>query len=531
MKRLSRKRIIKLSILVILLGVVFIRYNQKHPVAALKHVPLPKSASITTPVATNPAPSDTKPEPRSTSTKVVQKQIASVMPTTQKRYYLLDTPNDPYYASNWYFQNVNAPAAWNYTNSSSSVIVADIDSGFALLHQDLGSQWAVNAGEYGDGKENNGIDDDGDGYIDNWRGWDFVNGDNTPQAGTSNPTGQGVAHGTQTAGLIGATSGNNTGTASIARSTKIMPLQVIDDDGNGYSDDVASAIYYAVDHGASVINMSLGTSGDDPLVRNAVDYAFENNVVVVAAAGNCGNSSTGACQGQVTGYVTFPANYNRVIAVGASDVNNARASFSSFGERLDIMAPGSGSLISPAWSNTNGTSLYSSSLYGTSFASPIVASSAALVRSIRPSTSIDDVRALLMGTAKKLSSMNSNFYTQNYGHGLLDIGKAIQIASELNTSGEVAPSLQQTGGPASEHIYASADTLGSGCIARASTWCTVWLRNDATNYERFLPYAKTNVSGQAGWNYSASALNKGEWESLARQGDILSTVPYELYKK
>lgn len=530
MKRLSRKRIIKLSILVILLGVVFIRYNQKHPVAALKHIPLPKSASVAQPIPT-PTPEVPDNTPSKATTRAVQKQIASVMPTTQKRYFLLDTPNDPYYASNWYFQNVNAPAAWNYTNDSSSVIVADIDSGFALLHQDLGSQWAINAGEYGDGKENNGIDDDGDGYIDNYRGWDFVNGDNTPQAGASNPTGQGVSHGTQTAGLIGATSGNSFGTSSIARNPKIMPLQVIDDDGNGYSDDVASAIYYAVDHGASIINMSLGTNGDDPLVRTAVDYAFQNNVVVVAAAGNCGNSTSGACQGQVAGYVTFPANYNRVIAVGASDSTNTRASFSSYGERVDIMAPGSGSIISTSWSNTNGMTLYTSNLYGTSFASPIVASSAALIRSIRPSTSIDDVRALLMGSAKKLSTMNSNFYTQSYGHGLLDIGKAIQIGSELNTSGDVAPSLLQTGGPASEHIYATTDTLASGCIARASTWCTVWLRNDITNYERFLPYTKTNISGQAGWNYSASVLNKGEWASLARQGDILSTTPYLLLKK
>ena len=136
MKRLSRKRIIKLSILVILLGVVFIRYNQKHPVAALKHIPLPKSASIHVPTATNPTPSNPAPEPSKTSTNVVQKQLATVLPTTQKRYYLLDTPNDTYYSSSWYLQNINAPAAWNVTNSSSSVIVADIDSGFALNHQE-----------------------------------------------------------------------------------------------------------------------------------------------------------------------------------------------------------------------------------------------------------------------------------------------------------------------------------------------------------------------------------------------------------
>jgi subtilisin family serine protease len=305
----------------------------------------------------------------------------------------------------------------------------------------------------------------------------------------------------------------------------------MDDNGNGFSDDVAQAIIYAIDQGADVINMSLGTSGDDPLVRAAVDIAFENNVVVVAAAGNCGIATSGACSGQRAGYVTFPANYNRVIAVGATDSNNNRASFSSYGERLDVMAPGAGTLISTTWSNNNATSLYASTLNGTSYASPIVASTAALIRSIRPETSIDDVRALIMAGSTKLGPMSGAFYTQSYGHGLLNVGKSIQVADELNTSGEVEPSLQQTGGPAAEHIYASTDILGSGCIAPQLTWCTVWLRHDGENYERFLPYTKTSSSGLAGWSFSAAALNKGPWTTRARQGDILSTIPYELLKK
>lgn len=528
-KRLSTKRMVKLSILAILLGVVFVRYNQQHPVAALKHLPLPQSATITNPVASSPAPPSTKPDKK--STKTLHQKLATVLPPTQKRYYLLDTPNDTYYSSTWYLNNINAPAAWSFTNSSSEVIVADIDSGFALDHQDLTNQWAINAGEAGGGKETNGLDDDEDGYIDNYRGWDFVNYDNQPQTGTLNSSGPGVAHGTETAGLIGATSNNGLGIATVSRGAKILPLQVVDDYGNGFSDDVAQAIIYAVDHGVDVINMSLGTNGDDPLVRSAVDYAFANNVIIVVAAGNCGNNSTGACSGEPAGYITFPASYNRVIAVGASDSSNNRASFSSYGERLDVMAPGSGTLISTTWSASNGTSLYASTLYGTSYASPIVASSAALIRSIRPNTSIDDVRALLMGGASKLSTMGGAFYTQTYGHGLLNVGSSIQIANELNTSGEVAPSLLQTGGPATEHVYASSDTLSSGCTNTALTWCLVWLRNDGTNYERFLPYAKTLANGTIGWNYSAGALNKGPWSTYARQGDILSTTPYELYKK
>lgn len=524
---ISKKRLIKLTIAAIFFSGVLLKYNEQRPAL--------KSKREVTTQSTNTTPSRQPNSPIKQANKqamnVVTKELASALPTTQKRYYLLDTPNDPYYSSSWHLQTINAPSAWAVTNTSDAVTVADIDSGFALAHQDLITQWKTNPNEVGDGKESNGIDDDDNGLIDDYRGWDFANNDNNPQAGSENPTGQGVSHGSETAGLIGAASNNGIGMSSVARNVSILPLQVIDDNGSGYSDDVAQAIIYAVDQGVAVINMSLGTNGDDPQVRSAINYAFENNVIVVAAAGNCGVSTTGACSGQVAGYVTFPANYNRVIAVGATDSSNNRASFSSYGERVDLMAPGSGSIASTTWTGSNGTSSYTSSLFGTSYASPIVASSAALIRSIRPSTSIDDVRALLMASARKLTPMGTSFYTQAYGHGLLDIGKSIQVADELNTSGELEPALLQTGGMASEHTYTSSDNLGSGCVATTLTWCTVWLRNDGTNYERFLPYTKTNADGQAGWNYTAASLNKGIWESLARQGTIVSTTAYPLYKK
>jgi len=523
------KRYIKLSIAAIFFILVFVRYNQQRPEHKSTIVPQAQDQAKAAPTPAPPA--EITPQQEQKTVGAINKQLVNSSTSNQKRYYLMDTPNDTFYNSTWYLQNINAPAAWDITNSSSNVTIAVIDSGFALSHQDLSARWKLNPGESGDGKETNGLDDDNNGYIDDYRGWDFVRNDNQPQAGTLNASGPGVSHGTQTSGLAGATSNNSLGIASVSRNANILPLQVIDDNGNGFSDDVANSIVYAIDQGVDVINMSLGTNGDDPTVRAAVDYAFANNVVVVAAAGNCGNNTSGACSGQVAGYVTFPANYDRVIAAGASDSSNNRASFSSYGERLDIMAPGSGTLISTTWSAANGTSLYASSLFGTSYASPIVASSAALIRSIRPNTSIDDVRALLMGGTTKLSPMSDVFYTQTYGHGLLNIGKSIQIASELNTSGQIEPSLQQTGGPVSEHSYAASDSLGSGCIAPNLTWCTVWLRNDADKYDRFLPYAKTSASGTTGWSYSAAVLNKGEWESRAIQGDIRSTIPYVLYRK
>lgn len=457
----------------------------------------------------------------------------------QKRYYLQSTPNDPYYTGSWHLAAVNAPAAWGVTTGSTNVTVAVIDSGFALSHEDLSAHWKYNAGETGGGKETDGIDNDGNGYIDDFRGWDFVPyiyvgdpGDNNPQAGSVNSSGSGVSHGTEVAGLVGSVGNNGIGTTAVSRSVSIMPLQVINDNDEGYTDDVAEAIYYAVDNGADVINMSLGTSGDDPVVRAAVDYAFTNNVVVVAAAGNCGNTGTGgACTGQITGYITFPASYNRVIAVGATTSTGARASFSSYGERLDIVAPGSGNITSPTWTSGNGTSAYKAQLYGTSFASPITASSVALIRSIRPNSSVDDVRALIMAGASKLGGMSGTFYTQQLGHGILDVSRAVTIASDLNSATETEPILLQAGGVQSEHGYQASDVIGSGCEQITNTWCTVWFRNPQTKAERYLAYQKVGVNGLVGWSFSSGALLQGEWEVRARQGDIVSTVPYQLFRK
>jgi len=450
----------------------------------------------------------------------------------QKRYYLLNTPNDYNSGSDWWLNVIDAPAAWSITTGSTNVVVADIDSGFALDHQDLVDNWYYNAAEYGAGKESDGIDNDNNGLIDDYRGWDFFTGDNDPQAGVLNPAGDGIGHGSETAGLVGSVGDNSLGGTAVSQRVSIMPLQVINDNNSGYSDDVASAIYYAVDQGADVINMSLGTSGDDPTVGAAVDYAFANNVVVVAAAGNCGNAGAdGPCSGQSQGYVTFPARYDRVIAVGATSINNTRASFSSYGERLDVVAPGSGSISSPTWTNGNSTSAYKSSLYGTSYASPIVSSTVALIRSIRPSSSVDDIRALIMASANKVSGLDGAVYTASYGHGLLDVSKAIKIGNDLQNDGEVVPELLQAGGAASEGSYASSEPIGSGCVGANGSWCSVWLRNDASSYERFLPYAKIGASGKAGWSFNSAALNRGSWEIRARSGSTVSDTPYYLFRK
>lgn len=306
------------------------------------------------------------------------------------QYHALYAPNDlP--ANQWYTNKINAPAVWDKTTGSSATTVAVIDTGFALNHDELSYRWAINTGEVGPttvegpvpncssrglalDKSCNNLDNDGDGYPSNWRGWDFSGNDNSPMAGTLNPTGSGVTHGTNTAGLVGAAGNNNIGATSLNWQTKIMPIQALDDTGTGYTSTIAQAIHYAVDHGADVISMSLGADQPDEAMQVELDYATAHNVTVVAAAGNDGCDC-----------LSYPANYPNVIAVGASDGNDSVASFSSWGSNLAVVAPGAGNLLTTSWAPTNTQNAYTSgSIYGTSFSTPIVAGLVAMLKGVRP---------------------------------------------------------------------------------------------------------------------------------------------------
>lgn len=480
-------------------------------------------------------------KPARTSNAPAQDAIRSEV-TQERTYYPLALPNDPGYSASWALQRVNAPAAWNISTGNTSTVVAVIDTGFALNHEDLKDTWYTNANETGttapgdrcwtgvpQDKKSNSCDDDNNGYIDDHRGWNFFMQDNDPSTGRTNPNGAGVAHGTETAGLVGASGNNSKGIATINWATKIMPLQALSDDGPGYTSDVAAAIYYAVRNGADTISMSLGGLDYDPWMKDAVDYAYANNVPIVAAAGNCGTGTEGGCESAPAGTMTYPALYDRVIAVGATDTNNQRASFSSYGPRLDIMAPGSGTIVSPTWTPANGTSLYSGALYGTSYAAPQVASLVSLVKAVRPSSSVSDIRALVMATATKPASMSGNLFTAQQGHGVINAGQALAVATSLNTTTNT-PQLLQAGGSVSEHSYRPGESLGSGCVSQTGTYCTVRARNTTTGNERYLPYQQ--LSGTtSGWTWSTTILsNNGLWGLEAIQGDRTSN-PYELFNK
>jgi len=370
-----------------------------------------------------PSAQPSTPQPQ--SIRVVTPQGTVEKPNI--KYHALYTPND-IKSAQWFTTKIAAPATWDKTTGSSDTAVAVIDTGFALSHDELSYRWETNSGEMGTvgsegaapnctsrglplDKSCNNIDDDSNGYVDDWRGWDYNAGDNTPQAGTQSSSGS-VTHGTNTSGLVGAAGNNNIGAVSLNWQTKILPLQALDDTGTGYTSAIAQAMHYAVDRGVDVISLSLGSNVPDDVMRVELDYAAANNVVVVAAAGNDGCDC-----------LSYPANYSDVIAVGATDANDAVASFSSYGANLDVVAPGSGLISTTTWTSTNNQSAYTSgNIYGTSFSAPIVAGLAALLKGVRPDATPAMINSWITGGTDVINSNRA-------GSGRINTYKSLLLAT------------------------------------------------------------------------------------------------------
>lgn len=272
----------------------------------------------------------------------------------------------------WGVEWVNAPEVWAQGYTGENITVAVVDTGVDYTHPDLAGNIWINPGEIAD----NGIDDDGNGYIDDIRGWNFSNFNNDPMDAS--------AHGTHVAGTIAAIN-NDSAVTGIAPNATIMPVQVLGAGGYGTSETVANGVRYAVDNGADVINLSLGSTLPDEIVEAAVQYAHEQGVVVAMAAGNDSGSQPG-----------FPARYASEfgIAVGAIEITNGFAEFSNeSGTLLDyVVAPGV-----EIYSTTPGNQ--HAFLNGTSMATPHVAGIAALMLSANPNLTPTQVEEILVQTA------------------------------------------------------------------------------------------------------------------------------------
>lgn len=299
--------------------------------------------------------------------------------------------------------DIHATEAWRYATGDKRIIVAVIDTGIDYLHEDLKDNIWVNAGEI----PFNGIDDDGNGLVDDYFGYDFVSDDSDPYDDNE--------HGTHVAGIIGARGNNEKGIAGVCWDVSLMAIKAFDDQGNGTVEAAIAGIAYAVANGARIINASWGLDEKSRALEDAVQKASDAGVLFVAAAGN--NRSDAP---------SYPASFDSVLSVGATDRNDARAIFSNYGPTVDIAAPGDG-IYSTLPENSYGY------LSGTSMAAPHVSGTAALVLSRFPNYSRQELFDIL------INSVDRVVFDQPMGNGRLDASRAVQMDQPLPTARLSAP--------------------------------------------------------------------------------------------
>ncbi len=325
--------------------------------------------------------------PRQTALKLLQvlknrREVEYAEPDAPAHAFA--TTNDPYFAngSQWYLSKIQAPTAWDLTTGAPGVIVAVLDSGVRASHPDLAGK--VLAGR------------------------DFIDGD-------SNPTDEN-GHGTAVAGLIGAATGNGMGMASVAWKTSILPVRVLGKDGSGSHSGIAEGIVWATDQGANVINLSLGGTGSSSTLQNAINYAWSKGVVIVAAAGNNGDSVP-----------CYPAACTNVVAVSATNSSDARTDWSNYGSYVDIAAPGANILT------LSGSSGYAA-MDGTSFSSPVTAGVVALMRAANPTLSNANLVNALLANADDLGASGKDY---DFGHGRVNARRAVAAVGSAASAVDV----------------------------------------------------------------------------------------------
>ncbi|MBT4455829.1 S8 family serine peptidase, partial [Candidatus Peregrinibacteria bacterium] len=341
--------------------------------------------------------------------------------------------NDEYSSLQWYLESLNVDKAWDITEGSEDVIVAVIDTGVDIDHEDLKHAIWTNEGEI----PNNGEDDDDNGYVDDVHGWDFFLGSNSTL-----PRG---SHGTGVASVIAAEKDNGIGMAGVAPGVTIMPLNAAVDELFISSDAAIYAIKYAVDNGADIINLSFGGIGGTSDYEDAIKYAYDNNVLVVAATGN-EYLDFGDYSYDYSPVCTDLGN-NAVIGVAAINGDFAKSAFSNYGDLcVDLVAPGENILIAiPSFSSIDLPYTFGD---GTSFSSPLVAGIAALVKSKHPSWNVEEIKEVLLSTAESLDFLNLIF-SNKLGSGIPNSYAAL-VASKPSVTYNYNPStdlsIEETGG-------------------------------------------------------------------------------------
>jgi thermitase len=372
--------------------------------------------------------------------------------------YILTTavaPNDYYFNLQWGLNNtgqtilgspgkpdadIDLPEAWNITKGSQEVVIAIVDTGVDLTHPDLASK--------------------------------LVAGYNTVDENTNAQDYNG--HGTHVAGIAAASTDNSSvGVAGVCWNCKIMPIKALGT-SSGSIEDVAQGITYAVDHGADVINLSLGGPEGSTTLLLAVRYAYSKNIPVVAAMMNYG-----------TGDSYYPAAYPETIAVGATDNLDVRADYSNYGNHIDLVAPGS-DILSTYYLNQYGY------MSGTSMSSPHVAGVLGLLRSLSPSRTVEQLRTILRSSADDLGVLGWDVY---YGAGRLNANKALQQLAAITSVSLRGPYTVKPGLPATFTARVSPSTA-------ATPITYTWTATGQTNRS----FTTTSLTNQVTYTWTTPGL-------------------------
>ena len=350
-------------------------------------------------------------------------------------------PNDPEYPEQWSLPVMRLPQAWAIEKGNTDVVIAIIDSGIDYTHNDLSPKIWRNPREVPE----NGLDDDGNGYIDDIYGWDFTDAPNLQAEGDylegDNEPIDESGHGTHVAGIAGAMPNNGIGIAGVAWECPLMAIRAglsLGGSSRMQDDDSAAAIVYAADNGASIINMSWGSERRSFVIQDAIDYAYARGTVLVAAAGNSQKPEA-----------IFPAAYRKVIAVASTKQNQQRFYQSNYGAAIDIGAPGT-EILSTQIDNQYRL------LAGTSMAAPHVAGVAALLLAKRPTLTYEEIRHILINTADPVYQEDSDQLDEKFvGAGTVNAERAILasgvlqariIEPETNSGGSDAITIVGTAG-------------------------------------------------------------------------------------
>ncbi len=326
--------------------------------------------------------------------------------------HLCFLPNDTLFNQQYYINKIHATDAWDSLNSQDTVIIGIVDTGVDYRHEDLQDNIFENPREIGldslgRDKRYNNVDDDGNGFIDDWHGWDFL----SDSLGQDNDPIQGHPHGTHLAGIVGAVVNNITGIAGTAINIKILPVKIAWDNPLSASISLSAGfngIIYAAKMGASVINCSWGGSAYSNTEKETIDYVNSLGAIVVAAAGNNNRNEP-----------YYPAAYQNVLSVAATNSEDLKAGFSNYNNSVDVSAPGLEILSTMPWNSYGFMS-------GTSMASPIAAAVAAIIKNKHPEYTASQVMEHLIVTCDNIDSLNPA-YKGKLGSGRVNAYRAVTV--------------------------------------------------------------------------------------------------------